>query len=202
MNEQQKYNNLVSNLTHKETIKLHLGCGNINIQGYINIDSNLNASGADVFWDITQLDKLNIKPNSIYKIYACHVIEYFDREEIFDILKMWYSLLKPSGILELAVPNFKTMARLYTEGQFPLANFLGPLYGKWKITDGDVIYHKTVYDFYDVKKVLKQVGFNGVERFNWKYTDHSPVDDYSQAYLPHMDKNNGTLISLNVQATK
>ena len=27
-------------------------------------------------------------------------------------------------------------------------------------------------------------------------------DDYSQAYVPHLDKDNGTLVSLNVQAYK
>jgi hypothetical protein len=27
-------------------------------------------------------------------------------------------------------------------------------------------------------------------------------DDHSQAYLPHMDKENGTLISLNIEAVK
>jgi len=28
------------------------------------------------------------------------------------------------------------------------------------------------------------------------------MDDHSQAYLPHMDKENGILISLNIEATK
>ena len=31
---------------------------------------------------------------------------------------------------------------------------------------------------------------------------HSDIDDYSQAYIPHMDKDNGTLMSLNVEAIK
>jgi hypothetical protein len=28
------------------------------------------------------------------------------------------------------------------------------------------------------------------------------MDDYSQSYLPHMDKENGTLMSLNLEAVK
>ena len=31
---------------------------------------------------------------------------------------------------------------------------------------------------------------------------HIDYDDYSQAYYPHMDKDNGILISLNVEAIK
>lgn len=33
----------------------------------------------------------------------------------------------------------------------------------------------------------------------WKNTEHSQFDDYSQSYIPHMDKINGTLMSLNVE---
>jgi len=41
-----------------------------------------------------------------------------------------------------------------------------------------------------------------IKRYNWKDTEHSKIDDHSQAYLPHMDKDNGTLISLNVECIK
>ena len=36
----------------------------------------------------------------------------------------------------------------------------------------------------------------------YERTGHKDYDDYSQAYVPHMDKENGLLISLNVEATK
>ena len=47
-----------------------------------------------------------------------------------------------------------------------------------------------------------EVGFKNVERYDWRETEHAEFDDHSQAYLPHMDKENGTLISLNVECTK
>jgi len=46
------------------------------------------------------------------------------------------------------------------------------------------------------------MGFCDVRVYDWKSTEHFYVDDYSQAYLPHMDKTNGKLMSLNVEATK
>jgi len=94
------------------------------------------------------------------------------------------------------------MSRLYQDGEYPLDRFLGPLYGKMKMSD-KTIYHKTVYDFDSISKILsEQIGFNSVKRYNWRDTDHSHIDDCSQAYLPHMDKDNGTLISLNVECKK
>jgi hypothetical protein len=41
-----------------------------------------------------------------------------------------------------------------------------------------------------------------VVEYDWRKTEHSKFDDHSQAYIPHMDKDHGTLISLNVECTK
>ena len=66
----------------------------------------------------------------------------------------------------------------------------------------DTLYHKTTYDFKSFKKVLEDAGYKNVRMYNWQDTIHKDYDDYSQAYIPHMDKENGILISLNVEATK
>ena len=53
-------------------------------------------------------------------------------------------------------------------------------------------------------EALKELGFKDIHRYDWKEFDTGKlgVDDYSQAYLPHMDKENGTLMVLNICATK
>ena len=134
-------------------------------------------------------------------IYASHVIEYFDREEIVELLECWKRVLKDGGILRVAVPDFTTMAVLYTEGDYSLNSFLGPLYGMMKMGD-ETIYHKTVYDFDILSEVLQSNGFKEPKLYDWSKTEHSEFDDHSQAYIPHMDKENGTLISLNVECVK
>ena len=121
--------------------------------------------------------------------------------DIIEVLNKWKSKLKSGGTLRLAVPNFKTMAKLYIEKNIPLNNFLGPLYGKMKMGE-DFIFHKTTYDFKELKSILNKCGFSDISYYDWRETEHSNFDDHSQAYIPHMDKDNGTLISLNVEATK
>ena len=64
------------------------------------------------------------------------------------------------------------------------------------------IYHKTVYDMYSIKNILQNIGFKDVCKFEWRDTEHFDIDDCSQAYLPHMDKDNGTLISLNIECKR
>jgi hypothetical protein len=80
-------------------------------------------------------------------------------------------------------------------------DFVGLLYGKMPMGD-ETIYHKTVYDFRSLKKVLESIGMREVNHYDWRDTEHSEFDDHSQAYLPHMDKDNGTLMSLNVECKK
>ena len=84
---------------------------------------------------------------------------------------------------------------------YTLDEFLGPLYGKMEM-DNKTIYHKTVYDFDNLKSLLNNLGFNSVKSYDWKETEHARFDDHSQAYIPHMDKENGILISLNIECNK
>ena len=66
-----------------------------------------------------------------------------------------------------------------------------------------------IFDIFSQKKpspkleeLLINLGFINFELYDWRETDHSMFDDHSQAYIPHMDKINGTLISLNVECRK
>ncbi|GIU68441.1 MAG: hypothetical protein KatS3mg093_328 [Candidatus Parcubacteria bacterium] len=195
-------------------MKLHLGCGWRNFgKDWIHIDGG-NYPHV-VYHDIT---KLPYNDNSADIIYASHVLQYFDREEVISVLNEWYRVLKPKGLLRVAVPDFESIANLYVQNKFPLKNFLGPLYGKMEMgmrggETGKIIYHKTVYDFQDLKTTLEKIGFKNVRRYDWKKTPpHNKFDDHSQSYLPSkgfvptpekpFDKEKGYLISLNVEANK
>lgn len=179
-------------------MKLHLGCGKRNFgEEWIHIDGSNYPHISS--YDIT---KLPFEDNTVDLIYASHVFEYFDREEAVEVLEEWKRVLKPGGILRLAVPDFEACAKLYVTGEYSLDRFASMFYGKWKVTEQLTVYHKTIYDFKSLEKVLIDNGFNTVKHWDWRKTCHSQFDDYSQAYLPHMDKQNGTLISLNIEATK
>ena len=178
-------------------IKINIGCGWRNFgDDWIHVDGgdypHLNSD------DIYLYD---YKQGSADLIYASHVIEYFDRNEVIILLKRWGSILKPGGVLRIAVPDFGVMANLYVNKSIQIENILGPLYGKMVMGD-ETIYHKTTYDFDSLKLLLEDLGMNGVRRYNWRKTSHSEFDDHSQAYIPHMDKDNGVLISLNVECVK
>lgn len=178
-------------------MKLHLGCGKRKIPMWKHIDA-----GDYDHLDGHDITILPYSDNSVDIIYSSHTLEYFDREEVVDILNEWCRVLKHGGIIRLAVPNFETMAMLYCHNRIELDRFLGPLYGKMQPIGYNTIYHKTCYDFQSLKILLESVGFANIRKYNWRTTEHSHIDDHSQAHLPHMDKKNGMLISLNVEGTK
>tara|TARA_Y100000768_G_C23930543_1_gene659855 strand:+ start:309 stop:848 length:540 start_codon:yes stop_codon:yes gene_type:complete len=179
-------------------MKLHLGCGERYLEGFTHVD----LAKYDHIDHEIPVDNLEIfSDNSIEEIYASHVIEYFDREEIKSVLKEWNRVLKKNGILRLAVPNLPELIKVY-ETYSDLNNILGPLYGKWKI-DNKTIYHKTVYDQKSLTSVLEQAGFRDIRNWDWKKVfTNNEYDDHSQAYFPHMDKENGIHISLNLECNK
>jgi len=179
-------------------MKLHLGCGERYLEGFTHVD----LAKYDHIDHEIPVDNLEIfSDNTIEEIYASHVIEYFDREEIKSVLKEWNRVLKKNGILRLAVPNLPELIKVY-ETYNDLNNILGPLYGKWKI-DNKTIYHKTVYDQKSLTSVLEQAGFRDIRNWDWKKVfTNNEYDDHSQAYFPHMDKENGIHISLNLECNK
>lgn len=178
-------------------MKIAVGCGSRNYgKDFLHIDGALHPH-------VHHYDIVNLpcEDNSADYIYACHVFEYFDPVEGAYVLKRWFDKLKPNGVLRIAVPNFEEMSSLYSMGRCKLEDIIGPLYGRMKMNN-DWIYHKSVWDFLSLERSLMNTGFNSVHKYDWRLTEHANIDDHSQSYLPKMDKENGALISLNIEAIK
>ncbi len=184
----------------KEPLRLHLGCGKRYIPGFVHVDLD-DFEHIDVKSDIRDLSMFD--SDSADLIYSCHALEYFDRVEVVEVLKEWRRVLRPGGVLRLAVPDFAALVEVYRETG-DLDRVLGPLFGRIEVRtpEQQVFYHRTTYDFDSLRKLLESQGFRDVRRWDWRQTLHRDYDDFSQAYFPHMDKENGRLISLNVEATK
>jgi predicted SAM-dependent methyltransferase len=186
---------------NKNKIKLNLGCGHRKMHGFINVDVRKDLK-PDVVADVTRIHELY---NDVDLIYACHVLEHFPlRPSSFqpitwkEVLESWYKTLKTGGVLRLAIPNIEAVCKHYINtGE--LDDLYAYFYGGQKY-DFDFHYH--CWSFDTLKKDLQEMGFKDIKKYDWKKTEHYFVDDYSQAYLPHMDKVNGTLLSLNVEAIK
>jgi predicted SAM-dependent methyltransferase len=177
-------------------MKLHLGCGKRYIPGWTHIDV-IDYPHVDI---IASVDRLPfIATGTVDIVYSCHVLEHFHRKVAIDVLYEWTRVLKPGGVLRIAVPDFAALASIYLLLGAKLSDVIGPLFGR---QDYLYNYHHAVYDAETLRGLLEQVGLTDVKHYDWRETEHADVDDFAQAYWPHMDREHGTLVSLNMEGTK
>lgn len=174
--------------------KLHIGCGKVYIPGFVNVDI-FSSVHADVYADMAALP---FNRGSFSLIYASHVLEHAHRHMVLATLSHWRDLLKDGGTLRIAVPDFGAIAKLYNETRH-LPELIGLLYGGQNHPKN---HHFITFDYETLTDALHKVGFMVVSPWDWMTTEHSQFDDYSQCFLPHLDKEKGRLMSLNLEAIK
>lgn len=178
-------------------MKLNLGCWTRKIPGFVNIDQ-IELPNVDLVANVNDLSMF--ENESIELIYASHVIAYFDSSEIIQVLEEWKRVLKRDGILRLSTPDFSALIRIYETTQ-DLKDIIGPIFGKMRFENA-AIYHKVIYDEMSLRSLLEKTGFTRIEHWDWRNTEHAKYDDHSQAYFPHMKKDTGIQVSINLEARK
>lgn len=89
-------------------VRLNLGAGPHPLPGYENLDRK---TGQEVY-------PLDYPDNHADEIRASHILEHFShREEVGAVLREWVRVLKPDGVLKIAVPNFEWIAQAYLDQQ-------------------------------------------------------------------------------------
>ena len=170
--------------------KLHLGCGDRRLPGFIHIDQR---EFPDVkVANVACLASL-YQDNTIDLIYCSCLFEHFKRNDAPAILRHWRDLLKPSGTLRLSVPDFRTLAKLYVGG-VALWRVIGPICGR---QNADWNIHYSVYDKEYLSWLLTEAGFYHIREWSPYDTSKLPADydDYSKATIDNQ------LITLNLEAT-
>jgi SAM-dependent methyltransferase len=188
--------------SESEGLRLHLGCGHRILPGFVNVDIH-SLPHVD---HVRNVDDLGIFPDGVASlVYASHVLEYFDRQRAEEVIREWSRVLAPGGVLRIAVPDFDALSRVY-QRTGRLTDILGPLFGRMSMVDEaglpDVLYHKTVWNRVDLSTALLSAGLVSVQEWDWRTVPHGGIDDHSQAYFPHMDKEGGIHVSLNLEGTK
>jgi hypothetical protein len=101
-------------------LRLHLGCGEVYLPGYINVDfppsehSVQQHSKADIFADLSQL---HYASGTVDEIRLHHVFEHFERPVALRLLIDWYGWLKEGGQLMIETPDFHRCVQEYLRSQ-------------------------------------------------------------------------------------
>lgn len=128
-------------------MKLNLGSGEVPLEGYINLDG---ARGEMIF-------PLPYVDASADEILASHVLEHFSHRQTGAVLAEWVRVLKPGGLLRIAVPDLDLIARAYLAGHaWPIQGYL--MGGQVDERD----YHKAAFDREALTEALRAAGLVGI----------------------------------------
>ena len=170
--------------------KLHIGCGDIRAEGFINIDV-FKTEATDFVCKIEDLPKY-IKKDSIKIIYSSHTLEHFSRYNSIQVLRMFYDLLKNSGELRISVPDLIKLVDTAKKKDLDFKKMeliQGVLMGG---QDTRYNYHKSIYWYNFLKLVLTSIGFKKVSKYS----------NFPHFLGDFFDASSIVEISLNIKAVK
>lgn len=167
-----------SNLNKKNKIKkLHIGCGAIYKEGWINIDNNSdkNIKKIDLVWDLRK--KLPFPGNSVDFIYSEHFIEHLTYQQGQELLKNLFNIIKKKGVLRIACPDLKKIINGYYYNNWREQSWVKDFNFSWIKSRCEMVNicvnknqwgHQYVYDEEDLKRALRDVGFKKIKKEKFK----------------------------------
>jgi predicted SAM-dependent methyltransferase len=114
-------------------MKLHLGCGDIRLDGWHNIDVR-RTPAVDSVCNLHDLSTV-CGDGQADAVYACHVLEHFGfgvcQPTASQVLAHWVSRLRPGGTCFISVPDLKAvgLAIAHEQDGFRQYDFMRCLYG-------------------------------------------------------------------------
>lgn len=175
---------------NSDGIKIHLGSGSINLQGWINIDG-IKLSHVHNYDENFELKEFS--DNSISEIYLCHVLEHFSFEDSEKLLLKLNSKLKKDGIIRLSVPNIDMILDTYKDTNN--LNILKNAIMGGQNTKYD--FHKSIYNKKELKDLLIRTGFKNISEWNTKEDFGESLNDWSD--FGHKINNKSYFLSLNLK---
>ncbi len=177
-------------------LRLHLGCGEQHLEGYVNIDyppsehSVQKRVAADAFADISTL---RFPPNSIDEIRSHHVFEHFTRVKAVGLLILWQECLKLGGLLRIETPDVVGCAQQLADSTIPfkarqavLRHLFGSQEARWAIH----------YDGWSEEKfvrVLEPLGFT-VSTKAWRWPAPPYLSNVEAQATKRVDMNRASLL--------
>ena len=156
---------------NQEKIKLNLGCGTDYKEGWINIDNNSdkNIKKLDVLWDLR--NPLPIPEKTVDFIFHEHLLEHLTVGEGINFLKECLRILKPKGVMRIAIPDLEETVKDYYNPHWKKASWIkkyGCQFIKTKAEKINISFrfwgHQWLYDEEELRRRLKESGFTKIKR--------------------------------------
>ncbi|SHN72988.1 class I SAM-dependent methyltransferase [Desulfovibrio litoralis] len=163
-------------------LKLHLGCGTVYHKGWINIDNNSdnNINELDLHWDLRY--KLPFPDNSVDFVFHEHFLEHLTVQEALSSLKDTLRVLKPGGVLRVAMPDLRQAVSDYLNPvwkDLPWLKQYGLTFVQTKAELMNMNFrawgHQYLYDDEELLRRLQEAGFEKIKICPWHQSEHAAL---------------------------
>lgn len=152
------------------SLNLHLGCGTVYKEGWINIDNNSDSNIQKLDLNLDLRYPLPLPDNCADYIYNEHFLEHLTVEESRKALQEFMRVLKKGGTMRIAMPHIRGCMGFYFDENYNLEKskkFLekyGLDFIKTKAEYVNVNFrfwgHKWLYDEEELARRLTELGFS------------------------------------------
>ncbi|PIR52896.1 hypothetical protein COU76_03915 [Candidatus Peregrinibacteria bacterium CG10_big_fil_rev_8_21_14_0_10_49_10] len=128
---------------------------------YLNVDI-VSFPQVDLVFDIRK--RFPVEDGVIAEIFSAATLEHFRRHHNEHILREFYRILQPGGLLRVSTPDIEAIAQLLLDGG-DLVTVNQHFFGKFKSEDtDDYDVHKWMYPASEIIRELEGIGFTEVKQ--------------------------------------
>ena len=159
--------------THK-VVKLQIGCGPNWTQGWLNTDVDIDRCKQGLVY-LDAGEKFPFPDNSIDYVYSEHLFEHLSHTQAVNMLDECRRVLKPSGAIRIATPDFRFLIGLYLHPEEPLnqryIQWSGQGGGGYPVPETPLHIinkfhtawgHRIIYDRESLESLMKEHGFKDI----------------------------------------
>lgn len=172
---------LKSLITGKPTgpIMLNVGCGTDYKKGWVNIDNNSdgNITKLDLNFDLR--NPLPYKAGTVDFIFHEHFLEHLTPDEGRTSLGDFMRVLKPGGVMRIAMPDLEESIKLYLDKDWRTAPVITNHNMQFVQTPAELLNmsfswwgHKWLYDWAELDRRLREVGATKFYRVKHSQSDY------------------------------
>lgn len=176
-------------------VLLHIGCGDIDSPGFINIDARRQPH---VHIVTTNLRRLGMIPDDTADlIYMSHVLEHVSHRDVVSTLREMRRILKAGGVLRISVPDFDRIIDIYRATERSIAAIEGPLMGG---QDYPFNFHYAAFNDSHLRNMMLNSGFREARAWDPHNCAYHDFDDWASRKISWGERDFD--ISLNIEAVK
>jgi predicted SAM-dependent methyltransferase len=156
--------------------RLHLGCGKVHFNGWVNIDADRSLDAADIVWNLAY--GVPVEDSSCALIYNEHFIEHLNVEQGLACLRECYRALSQGGVLRVATPSLDFIIERFQSDNWREQDWLNWPEYRFVRTRAEMLNiafrwwgHQWLYDREELHRRLEEAGFRGIRGCEWGKSD-------------------------------